>query len=143
MALILKTGSLLWTGDTGLPRGHQSRSDTGLIVGAAALATFATMIETHSLCNASFSYLIYTYDVTAGAPGAGANVDKKGMVYFRDPDTLEVLHFIFPDPIAADLEMTAWGKRIKSSAVTTIVALISTLSGIAYIPLYGTFMQRA
>lgn len=143
MALILKTGSLLWTGDTGLPRGHQARSDTGLIIGAAALATFATAIAAKSLCNASFSYLIYTYDVTAGAPGTGANVDKKGMVYFRDPDTMEVLHFLYPDPIAADLEDVGWGKRIKKSAVTAIVALISTLSGVSYVPLYGTFMQRS
>lgn len=142
MALILKTGSILWRGDTGLPRNNQNRSDVGLITGAAALATFVIAVEAHSLCNIPYSYLIYSYNYNAAIPGVGANVDKKGIIYFRDPDTLLQLHFCYPDPIAADIETTAYGKRIKQSAVIAITALISTLSGVSYIPLYGVFMQR-
>jgi len=122
--------------------GHQSRSDCGKNTGSTPLGTFCTAIESYSECNLTHKYNIVSYDQTLGAPGTGANIDKKAILYFRHPDTLEVLNFQYPAPIADQIESTPWGKRIKADVVIAIVALLSTMAGISYIPMYGIYYQR-
>jgi hypothetical protein len=76
------------------------------------------------------------------APGVGANVDLKAVVYFRDPATLKTLSFVYPSPNSSDMEDKPQGKRLKWLVVTDIVSNISTMSGISYVPLSGLVYQK-
>lgn len=137
------TGSLLWRGDIGSSaKANESRSYAGKNTGSLPFGTFCTAIEPYSTCNLTHKFLIRSYTHTAGAPGTGSNIDKKAVLYFRDPDTLEVLNFQYPDPTPTDIESTPWGKRVKGPVVVAIVALISTMAGVSYVPLYGVYYQR-
>lgn len=144
MAFVKRTGVIIWTGDIGQGDGkNEVESRISSQTSAATFQVFAAAIEPYSKTNLSYYLNTVVYSQTVGAPGTGTNIDKKGVIYFRDPDTLEVLNFQYPDPIAADVEVTPWGKRIKDSAVIAITALLSTMAGVSYKPLYGIYYQRA
>ncbi len=137
------SGSLLWRGDFGSSSPiNESRSDLGPTTGGAAQLVFTAAIEPYSECNLSHHFIFLTYDQTTGAPGTGANIDRKAVIYFRDPDNLEVLHFDYPAPLTSQIESTPWGKRVKYPVVVDITALLSTLKGQSLIPLYGSYYER-
>lgn len=143
MAYIKRVGKLIWRGDLGSSAwDNESFSHLPAFVGGTPLITFATAIEPYSLCNLNYYLSIQSWSQSVGAPAAAANIDKKGIIYFRDPADLLVKTFCYPDPIAADIEVTPWGKKIKDSAVTAIVALLSTMTGLSYEPMYGVYYQR-
>lgn len=139
---IAYTGQLVWTGDTGFPTNHKTFTRVHEVNTVILLRDFALDLKDHSICNFSYRSHTRTDSSLVNPPGVGANVDRKAIIYFRDPDTLEVLHFSYPDPIAADIEETAYGNRIKQSAVIAVVSYLSTATGNSYIPLYGVFTQR-
>lgn len=136
------TGQITWQGDSGFPTGNMSITRVNDITTTTLLKDFAIALKNHSLCNFAWRHHIRTDPRVPLPPGVGANVDEKAIIYFRDPDTLEVLHFGYPAPIAADKETTPYGDRIKQSSVTTLVGYLSTAVGITYEPLYGVFVQR-
>lgn len=143
MAFIKRSGLLLWRGDIGSSaKDNESLSRVDVPLNASALLAFVTAVEPHSTCNVNYSLASFWYSQTAGAPGTGSNIDRKGIIYFRDPTDLSVKPFCYPDPVAADIEDTPWGKKIKDSAVVAIVALLSTMTGISYEPMYGMYYQR-
>lgn len=142
-ALLGNTGSILWRGDLGSSaKSNESRSFSGPNTDSLTFGTFCNAIEAYSLCNLTHKFWIRSFTQTAGAPGVSANIDKKVVIYYRDPDTLEVLNFQYPTPTVTDIEDTPWGKRVKGPVVTAIVALISTMAGKSYVPLYGIYYER-
>lgn len=131
-------------GDSGGGRSHESLCETGLYAGGSwpGILTLQTAIASHSLCSKGHVIRQTGIGDSEARPEAGANIDNKAVIYFRDPDTLEVLHFGYAAPIAADVETTSAGKRIKQSVVSDIVGYINTFKGTAYVPLYGVYYQR-
>lgn len=143
MAFLGAVGSLLWRGDTGSSaKDNMSKSYLGPLVSATLLHDFADGVEPYSECNLNNYYWVGSYSQTAGAPATGSNIDRKAVIYFRDPGDMKVKHFQYPEPLVAHIETTPWGKRIKQTTVVQVVALLSTVSGISYVPLYGTYYQR-
>lgn len=143
MALLNYGGSLLWRGDLGSSAwANECRSDVGLVWGTGRLITFAGNIEPYSLCNLTNYFVVWSYSQTAGAPGVGANIDRKAVIYFREEGDEKVYHFQYPEPLAADIEVTPWGKRIKSAKVIEVVNLIAYAKNKTLIPLYGAYYQR-
>lgn len=137
-------GAIIWRGDSGGVGDHHSISVCPVVSLPAGtkLIAFGNAVKARSLCNFAYYHSIYTASQTIAAPGVGANTDKKAIIYYRDPSTLEVLHFSYATPIAADIENVGYGNRIKNSAVVAIVGFISTLADVSYIPLYGVYIQR-
>lgn len=135
-------GGVLWVGDSGLPRNNEVFSRVNLrLIGASPLDTFVTAMLSHTLClwrQKSYNEIL---SQAVSPPGAGANVDVRAIIYYRDPADLKVLYFSYPAPVAADVETSNVGKRIKNSVVTAIVGYISTMTGVSYIPLYGVYMK--
>lgn len=135
---------MLWKGDTGTPMNHLSPSYIPLVPNNryTQLKTFATAVDAYSLCNYSFARETVCWKETEVAPGAGANIDKKGIIYFRDPRDWHVHTFTYPAPIAASIEDVGYGKRIKDATVIAIVALLSTFVEETLVPLYGVYYEK-
>jgi hypothetical protein len=72
-----------------------------------------------------------------------SNADRRAIVYYRHPVTLEVHQFTYFDPIAADSEMTPQGERLTQEAVAAVVAAINVATGISHTPLYGVVIQKS
>lgn len=104
--------------------------------------TFNNALNAHTDCNRGAIVRTTVTSLAGSAPGTSVNVDKRAIIYFRDPSDLKVYQFSYPAPIAADLETKPSGIRIKDSVVTTIVGYISTLNSISYVPLYGLYYQK-
>jgi len=141
MAIIY--GGVLWKGDTGNPPSHEVVSRIIKRTGGSVMVdTFVTSMVPHTLC--VWTQKIYGTNIgrSIAAPDVGADVTKKAVIYFRDPDTLEVLFFSYPSPVSADIEVVSAGKRIKLSVVTAITGYLSTLADTVYIPLYGAYLER-
>lgn len=138
------SGSILWVGDSGSPRDNEvfSHAPLGTDYGAYNMTTFTTSLNAHTLCEwRQYGQCYYGTNIVS-PPGVGANVDHKAQIYYRDPDDLRVYQFSYPAPIPADIESTSVGKRIKQSAVVTIVGYLSTLMNKSYIPLYGVYYEK-
>lgn len=136
-------GAIIWIGDTGSPRGNQSKSRIGDFDNVwLASQTFAQALAPHSLCNAAWVEETRWVSENQDAPGVGADVTKKGILYYRDPDTLKVEHFTFPNPIPADIEDLGYGKRIKKAIVIELVGYLSTVLNKTLFPLYGVYTER-
>ncbi len=134
-------GTIRWRGDSGTVGANEVTSLVRLI-DWADFTSFYTSLPSHSLCNvtAVVRHNITTWDLDP--PGTAADVSKKAIIYYRDPNDLKVSFLEYPAPIASDIEMTAVGKRIKAASVATIVGYISTMMGISYVPLYGVYEER-
>lgn len=136
-------GKLLLWGDSGLPEDNFSPAYTpDTLQGPEYIKNFANDLESHTICSIPYAINSRIYLNDARVAGVGANMDKKAVIYFRDPDTLLPYHFTYPAPVAADVEDVGYGNRIKNSVVVTIVGYLSTLTGKSYIPLYGVYYQR-
>lgn len=136
--------ALAWKGDSGSPGGNDTISRGQPYNLYSAIEVQGLLIKAHTLCNLSHSIACPARQNVPGlgSPGTGADITVKAVLYFRDPNTLEVLHFQYPSPISADVEDTPGGKRIKQSAVIEIVGYLSVIANITYVPLYGVYMQR-
>jgi len=141
--MALEAAILRWIGDSGGRGGHQGDSYIRRITyNWTEINTLFTEMNSHTLCNRG-AVIRTTFTSFAGSPpGSSVNIDERAILYFRDPDTLEILHFSYPSPIPADLETYPSGIRVKDSAVATIVGYISVLNSKSYIPLYGLYYQK-
>jgi hypothetical protein len=81
---------------------------------------------------------------TDEAPGADppANVDRKAIIYMRDPDTLRVHVLTLASPVDADVEDTPEGERITNAAGVAITGLVNTATGREYTFMYGKVIQK-
>lgn len=139
----IRYGNIKLIGDSGSPYGNESfASPVPVEVGWAQLNAFVASFMPHTLCDRRESRLLTRVTATAPPPATGANTDIRVTIYFRDPSTLEVLFFSYPAPVAADIETSPAGKRVKQSAVALIVGYISLVAGITYVPLYGTYKEK-
>lgn len=136
-------GFLEWTGSSGGGPGHRTWSKAGIFSGSDALLT-AFMSNMRPKTTAGLTKLMRsaTYGYVYGVPGSGANIDEKAIIFYRDPDDLLVYPFHYPCPIAADVEVTPAGKRIKQSVVIEVVGYLSSLRFKTLVPLYGVYLER-
>lgn len=139
---ITYSGQLTWIGDTGTPIGNLSITRVRDMNTIVLLRDFALALNAHSLCNLSYRHYIRTDPYIPAPPGVDANVDEKAIIYFRDPDTMQVENFSYPAPIAADLEDVGYGKVIKESVVIAIVTDLNTATAIDFVPLYGKYYVK-
>ena len=132
-----------YRGDLGSPPSNFAMSMIEDPTDDAAAAVFLTALEAHTEANISKRVFLETTSMTATAPGTDVNVDRKAILYFRHPTTLRTHNFTITSIAAADVEEIAGstGERVKSSAMTAIVADIATLTGVSYTPLYGVVVQ--
>jgi hypothetical protein len=134
-------GVVIYRGDYGNPESDYAKAQLGDVTDDAAFATFLGTLGSHTLCNvAKRSFLTVTL-MTDSAPDADANVDRKAILYFRDPTTLKVHSFTIVSPVAADCEPAGQGERLTAAAVTALVAAINTATGKSYTGLYGVVVQ--
>ena len=135
-------GVIEWLGDSGSPKSNLTPMVVPLCLGAAQLSAFMVAMDAHTLCKYKQFNLVYSLGYVQAAPGVNANIDKKAIIYYRDPDDLKVHSLTYPAPIAADIEDTPSGKRIKDSSVATIVGYINTMTGKSYVPLHGVYYEK-
>lgn len=144
MSTRIDNATIVWVGDSGLRPANESLSIIPFVHNnnVSEALTFTTAMEAHTLCNARFTYYTLIYNHQVSPPAAGANVDERAIIVFRDPNTMKVLNFQYPSPIAAEIEDIGYGKRIKKSAVEAVVALLNPLAEKTYEPMYGKFYQK-
>lgn len=133
-----KKGVVTWRGDTGRGRAKYARSLISDVTDDTAMQTLATALTAHTDCNKARAGFITNTTGTDSAPGADADTGKKGTVYFRNEADQRIRSITFSAPAAADIENVGYGDVYKASAVTTIVALIATATGLTLTGLYGT-----
>jgi hypothetical protein len=109
----------------------------------AAAIVFLTALDAHTDANISKRVFSNVTSMTGAAPGTGVNVDRKAVIYFRHPTTLRTHNYTVNAIVAADTEEVAGseGERVTAAAMTAIVGDIATLTGIAFIALYGVVIQ--
>lgn len=134
-------GVLVFRGEFGgTKKNHYLTSSFDNLIGTTELNTLVTALATHTDANIAFKTILSRFEEN-DAEGTGANVDRKAIIYFRHPTTLKVHSLTVPAPVAADVEDTDQGERVKASAVTTIVGLINAATGISYAALHGVVIQ--
>lgn len=138
-------GGISWIGDTGAPEGHRTLSllrFVSLTTPGLKIQNFRVSMLPHTECNSpSYIYVSTIPRTPSGPPGVAANINKKSLIYFRDPTDQKVYHFDYPSPVAADVESTPTGNIIKQSVVVDIVGYLSTVMDRALSPLYGVYLQ--
>jgi len=138
----IKSGIMVWKGDAGRPKNHYSRTKVEGVTADAALATLQTGLATHTLCNPAAR--LFT-DRTAGtdtAPAAEADIDVKGVIYFRNPTTAHIVRMELPAPVAEDIELIAEGHRYTAVALAAILELVNAAIGQTYVALWGKQVER-
>lgn len=130
-------GIIVWKGDSGSHPGNLARTWVPSLLGATQLNTFATYLSSFTDCNKFEVIQKWMQGFAAGPPGAGANTDLKAVISYRDPDSLIPMQFSWPAVESTSVETTPQGKRLKWLVVTDLVANLSTMAGISYIPLWG------
>lgn len=135
-------GVLIWRGDLGAPESHYAKSQISEVTDDTALGVLQTALAAYTDCNAAKrSFLTLTLGTDSG-PGADANVDRKAIIYFRDPTTLKVHSITIPAPVSTAVEDTPEGERVTTTALGVIVAAINTATGKSYTGLYGVVIQK-
>lgn len=142
MATIV-TGIITWRGDAGRPESHLGRSRVRNVTDAAALTTLATALLAHTDCNCASTSLVSSTEVNNVAPGVDANVDQKGIVFFKDSADGSVHRINFPAPVAADYTLQDVGQRYTNTAGTAIIGFINTATGKTFTFLYGIVVGKA
>lgn len=132
-----------YRGDLGAPPSNFAQSVVENALSDAASITFLTALALHTDANISKRVFSEITSMTGAAPGSGVNIDRKAVIYFRHPTTLRTHNFTVNAIVAADTEevVGSEGERVTSAAMTAIVGDIETLTGIAFIPLYGVVIQ--
>lgn len=134
---------LIWRGNIGLPEENVSRSLVDGVLTYTAQGILFTALSAFTDC-AAFEKVYLFHDIVDDTiPGGKVNVDIKGKVYFRDPDTLKIKNFTFPAPKLIYWVNTPAGVRLTDASVIAIVGFINTATGKSYEPLYGTVYQRS
>lgn len=142
MATIV-TGIVTWRGDAGRPESHLGRSRIRNVTDDTALATLVTTLLTHTDCNAASRSLVESTEINNTAPGVDANVDQKGIVFFKDSADGSVHRISLPAPVSTDYELLDVGLRYTSTAGTAIITAINTATGKTFTFLYGIVVGKA
>ena len=141
--IIRTKGKLIFWGDSGLTQNNLVATVTPLkYMSPLYILNFADSLNPHTLCTIPYAVNMRTYGNGIESPGTGANIDKKAVLYFRDPTDLSIHTFTYPCPPPADIEETGYGTRIKNSVVADIVSWINIFTGKSFEPLYGIYYQR-
>ena len=135
-------GVLVFRGDSGAPTTHYSKSQIVDVTAKAALDTLGTALAAYSDANLAKVSMVETTLVTDSAPGVDANVDYKGVIYFRDAADLKVHSVTIPALKSTAVINTPEGDRVTSVALTAIVAAIATATGNTLTGLYGVVIQK-
>lgn len=134
---------LVWRADIGNMAGNYTISKVDYAISYTPLLAFGVSMAAHSLCNVAREGRSAQWPVNDVAPGAGASIKKRANIHFRYMVDLSTHVFSYPDPIAADLEETPAGTRIKKSSVVTIVGYLETATGLTLQAMYGTYKEWA
>jgi hypothetical protein len=135
-------GVLIFRGDTGNPRSHYSKTQIEGVSDDTALGTLATALAAYSDANMAKRSFVSNTIGTDVAPVADANVDYKGIAYFRDSSDLSVHSITIPAIKSSAVIVKDEGDRITDAAMTAIVAAIATATGKTLTPLYGVVIQK-
>lgn len=140
--MAVQKGIIVFRGTRGSPQSNKVKCSIFGPTDATALGTLAATLATHSKCNAASRSFVDQADIDTSIPASPANTDIKGVVYFRDPDTLRTHSITIPDPVDADVDETQdEGDRLTDTAVSAIVTAINTATGKSYTPLYGVHLK--
>lgn len=134
-------GTIVWRGDRGRPPGNLFTTRIAVPLSKVKMTDLAWSLKDHTICLRNRVTFLDINSIGDYVPGAGANVDKVAVLYFRDPTTGGVGKISIPCLIAADIENTPNGERVTSTAMTTIIGLLNTATGKSYTPLYGIIKQ--
>lgn len=137
-------GVLIWRGDIGKPRSNYSKTQIANVTDDTALGTLATALAAYSDANmAKRSHVTNTIG-TDSEPGAtpSANVDSKGIVYFRDASDLSVHSVTIPALVSTAWEEKDEGYRVTPTAGAAIVSAIATATGNTLTFLYGVYITK-
>lgn len=140
--MAITKGIFVFRGDLGSPMSHYAKTSVMSVLTDLAAETLGTFLDSQSEANLAKRAFQTITGLTDTAPGIAANVDRKAIIYFRQPTNLKVRSITIPAPVSTICEETPEGERITSVAMTAIVAAIATATGIPYTPLYGVVLQK-
>jgi hypothetical protein len=135
-------GVIIWRGDTGAPRTHYAKSQFTDVISDATLDVFQAAITDLSDANIAKRSFLDTNLETDSAPATDANVDVKGIAYFRDSTTLKVHSFTIPAIVSTAWEALPEGDRLTAAAMATLVTALNVATGNTYTALYGVVIQK-
>src|SRR5512136_1140056 len=128
-------------------KGKYGSATKTVIKGVADLATLTTLEEALLLLSdaAIVTYSFSVNEVLDAVPGAQSNTDRKGVAYFQDVETGNVIRISIPAIKAANCELVPGkneGERIKETVMTSIQGLLETATSKDLRPLEGVVLQR-
>lgn len=135
-------GVIVWRGDTGRPENNYSTSRVEGVTDDTALNTLITALLSHTDCNAAKRSFNSVTAMTDSAPGASATVDRKAVLYMRNPTNLHVVKIELPAPASASTEFGDKYEKLTSAAEAAILAAINTATGASYTVLGSRVWQR-
>lgn len=141
--MAVNLGRIVWQGDRGSgKRRHTSQNIFKQVNDAAGLDAIASSFSTYTDCNIYKKSFTEVTELDAAAPDADANIDYKGVVKFKDPDTLLIHEVVIPAFKPVYTEEKDEGTRILAADVIAIVDGINVATGKSYIALYGFIIQE-
>jgi hypothetical protein len=138
----MNKGIIIFRGDYGNPESHYSKSQVAGVTDTAALDALATALGAYTDCNVAKKSFVTLSLGTDSEPSADANVDKKGIAYFRDTADLSVHSVTIPAIKDTLIDDDPQGQRINGATMTAIVSAIATATGKTLVPLYGVVVQK-
>ncbi len=135
-------GVIVFRGDSGNPTTHYSKTQVEGVTDDTALGTLATALAGYSDANMAKRSHITNTAGTDASPGTGANVDWKGIIYFRDSSDLSVHSVTIPAIKATSVDSQPEGDRVLAATVTAVTAAIATATGKTLTGLYGVVIQK-
>ena len=140
-------GIIEWKGDYGRPDGNYSRSKVEGVTTDGALTTLQGVLAEHSRCNVAKRIFLTSTIVNDEAPVSDplANVDIKGVVYYRQANNSHTRRIEIPMPVEDDIVAVPGspGDRYTQEALIAIVSAIATATGLTLTPLWGKRIERS
>ena len=135
-------GVIIWRGDTGRPENNYASSRLEGVTDDSALTTLITALLSYTDCNAARRSFNNVTNMTDSAPGANATVDRKAVLYMRNPTNLHTVKIELPAPVSSACEFGAKYEKLTSAAEAAILAAINTACGTSYTVLGSRVWQR-
>lgn len=135
-------GRLTWKGDIGKPEGQYTTTTVIEVIDAAALATLATALTSHTNCNLAQRTFVDEAIIDDSMPGGNVNVDRYAKIVLRHAANGKIRSFILAGPLAAEVVATPQGERLDPTALTAIATAVSTATGLTLNPVKGVVKQK-
>lgn len=135
-------GVIVWRGDTGRPENNYAMSRVEGVTDDTALATLITALLAYTDCNVARRSFNSVTSMTDSAPGADATVDRKAVLYMRNPTNLHVIKIEIPAPVSSATEFGDKYEKLTSAAEAAILAAINTACSTSYTVLGSRVWQR-